>query len=60
MVDEKMTQCADSIDTQFNVLFAVWVKSVKGWYESEVKPWSRSYRPLKARVHPVDVPIQLV
>lgn len=35
MVDEKMTQCADSIDTQFNVLFATWVKSVQTWYESE-------------------------
>ena len=28
MVDEKMTQCADSIDTQFNVLFATWKKWV--------------------------------
>lgn len=35
MVDEKMTQCADSIDTQFNVLFATWLKLVKGWYEEE-------------------------
>ena len=35
MVDEKMTQCADSIDTQFNVLFAAWIKSREGWFESE-------------------------
>ena len=33
MVDEKMTQCADSIDTQHNVLFSTWVKSVKDWCE---------------------------
>ena len=35
MVDEKMTQCADSIDTQFNVLLSSWVKSVKEWYANE-------------------------
>ena len=35
MVDEKMTQCADSIDTQFNVLFATWKKSVSDWYEGQ-------------------------
>eukprot|EP00966_Prymnesium_polylepis_P314324 7263476-Prymnesium_polylepis.2 len=30
-----MTQCADSIDTQFNVLFTTWKKVVKEWYESQ-------------------------
>jgi hypothetical protein len=35
MVDEKMTQCADSIDTQFNVLFATWKKLVPDWYKNE-------------------------
>ena len=35
MVDEKMTQCADSIDTQFNVLFATWKKLLLDWYEGE-------------------------
>ena len=35
MVDEKMTQCADSIDTQFNALFATWKKLVQGWFEGE-------------------------
>ena len=35
MVDEKMTQCADSIDTQFNALFNTWKKLVKGWYERD-------------------------
>jgi len=35
MVDEKMTQCADSIDTQFNVLFSTWLKLKKEWHESQ-------------------------
>jgi len=35
MVDEKMTQCADSIDTQFNVLFATWLKLKQEWHEGE-------------------------
>eukprot|EP00966_Prymnesium_polylepis_P323798 7379934-Prymnesium_polylepis.1 len=30
-----MTQCADSIDTQFNVLFATWKKAVAEWYEND-------------------------
>ena len=34
-MDEKLTQCADSIDTQHNVLFAIWVKYVKKWFEDE-------------------------
>jgi hypothetical protein len=38
MVDEKMTQCADSIDTQFNVLFSTWCKSVEGWFEGDACP----------------------
>ena len=35
MVDEKMTQCADSIDTQFNVLFATWLRLKKEWHHGE-------------------------
>ena len=35
MVDEKMTQCADSIDTQFNVLFATWKKHVHDWFKTD-------------------------
>ena len=38
MVDEKMTQCADSIDTQHNVLFKAWVKSVPDWFKDEACP----------------------
>ena len=33
MVDEKMTQCADPIDTQFNVLFSTWLKLVQQWHD---------------------------
>ena len=35
MVEEKMTQCADSIDTQHNVLLSTWVKSVEEWFKSD-------------------------
>ena len=35
MVDEKMTQCADSIDTQFNILFKTWLKAVQGWFDDD-------------------------
>lgn len=31
MVEEKMTQCADPIDTQFNVLLSTWKKHVAKW-----------------------------
>eukprot|EP00966_Prymnesium_polylepis_P268182 6195457-Prymnesium_polylepis.1 len=33
-----MTQCADSIDTQFNVLFATWKKLMPEWYKSDTCP----------------------
>ena len=35
MVDEKMTQCADSIDTQFNILFKAWLKAMPGWFDDD-------------------------
>ena len=35
IVEEKMTQCADSIDTQFNVLFKVWLKAMPGWFDDD-------------------------
>ena len=35
MVDEKMTQCADSIDTQFNIFLATWTKALPSWYETD-------------------------
>jgi hypothetical protein len=35
MVEEKMTQCADSIDTQHNVLLSTWVKSAEEWFKSD-------------------------
>ena len=38
MVEEKMTQCADAIDTQHNVLFATWCKSVGEWFEKDQCP----------------------
>eukprot|EP00966_Prymnesium_polylepis_P225934 5225947-Prymnesium_polylepis.1 len=30
-----MTQCADSIDTQFNVFFATWKKLRKEWFDKD-------------------------
>ena len=35
MVDEKMTQCADSIDTQFNIFLATWTKALPSWYKTD-------------------------
>ena len=33
MVDPKMNQCADPIDTQHNVLFEVWRRNVPQWLD---------------------------
>ena len=33
MVDPKMNQCADPIDTQHNVLFDVWRRNVPQWLD---------------------------